>query len=240
MSAGALAAELSPDAVSAAALPLRIVDSTVQAALQFAAGKAVATGLVSARASALTKGVLASMLVSKLRTTVLLFLALTVLGAGIGLRTYRALAADQGVASVDERPNRVFDEDAKRVADADKKSDKEKLQGSWVPVAAVTGGIERSEQEIKDKNFVMVFTGDKVTIPAKDVTKQEVTYKLDPSQKPKHIDFLMPEDKLAKGIYLLEGDTLTVCVSEKENDERPKEFESKQGSNVVLMKLKRK
>jgi uncharacterized protein (TIGR03067 family) len=86
----------------------------------------------------------------------------------------------------------------------------------------------------------MVFTADKVTIPAKDITQKEVTYKLDPSQKPKHIDFLMPEDRIAKGIYLLDGDTLTVCVSEKEDDERPKEFESKEGSSIVLMKLKRK
>src|SRR5262249_54570296 len=129
---------------------------------------------------------------------------------------------------------------AKKAPDAEKKTDKEKLQGSWLPLAVVTGGRERSEQEIKDKNFEMVFTGDKVTIPVKDVTKSEVTYKLDASQRPKHIDFLIPEHRSAKAIYLLEGDTLTICVSEKAGDERPTEFESKEGSNVALMKLKRK
>jgi uncharacterized protein (TIGR03067 family) len=239
LSAGAFAAVLSQNAGSAVGLPFPPVDSTVQAATQFAAGKAVAAGAVSARALALTKGVLTSMLVTKLKTMAVLLLALTVAGAGVGVWTYRVLAGGQGAARAEDKPNPAA-EVATQAKDADKKTDKEKLQGAWIPVSVEKGGRKISEQEIKDKNFEMIFTGDKVTLPAKDVTKQEVTYKLDPSKKPKHIDWMMPNDKLAKGIYLLDGDTLKVCVSEQEGDDRPTEFESKEGSKILLMELKRK
>jgi RNA polymerase sigma factor (sigma-70 family) len=236
LSAGALTAVLSQSTVSAG-LPIPMVDSTVQAAIQFAAGKAAAAGAVSARVAALTKGVLKAMLMTKLKAVAALLLAVSVVGTGVGVWTYRALAGGPGAARAEDRANPAA-EDAKKAKNADEKTDKEKLQGTWVPVSVVTGGRKASEQEIKDKNFEMVFSGDKVTIPAKGEMK-EVTYKLDPSKKPKHIDFLVAEDKAAKGIYLLQGDTLKVCVSE-EGDERPTELESKEGSKILLMELKKK
>src|SRR5262249_21694102 len=58
LSAAAFAEVLSRNAVSAAGLPTGMVDSTVQAAIQFAAGKATATGAVPASVATLTKGVL--------------------------------------------------------------------------------------------------------------------------------------------------------------------------------------
>jgi RNA polymerase sigma-70 factor (ECF subfamily) len=237
VSAGAFAAALSQNTGSAAGWPMPGVDSTAQAATQFAAGKAAAAGVVSARVAALTKGVLTFMFVTQLRTAALCLLAVAVVGAGVAAGAYRALAGGPGPARAEGAPSAAA-EDAKKDKDGDKKTDKEKLQGAWVPVAVVTEGKKRSEQEIKDKNFEMVFSGDKVTVPVKG-DKQEVTYKLDPSKKPKHIDWQMPGDKVAKGIYLLEGDTLKVCVSE-DGEERPTEFESKEGSKIVLMELKKK
>jgi RNA polymerase sigma-70 factor (ECF subfamily) len=236
-SAGVFASALSPNTGSAAAWPMPGVDSTVQAATQFAAGKAAAAGVVSARAAALTKGVLTSMLVIKLRTTMLCWLVVAVAATGLAAGAYRALAGSPGPARANN-PSSAAAEDAKEPRQADKKTDKEKLQGAWVPVVVVIGGTKKSDQEIKDKNFEMVFNGDKVTVPAKGDMK-EVTYTLDPSKKPKQIDWQMPGDKLAKGIYLLDGDTLKVCVSEG-GDERPTEFASKEGSKIILMELKRK
>jgi RNA polymerase sigma-70 factor (ECF subfamily) len=238
LSAGAFAAVLSQNAESAG-LPLPPVDSTVQAATQFAAGKAAATRAVSAHAVALTKGVLTSMFVTKLKTMAVLLLTITVAGASVGVWTYRALAEGQGAARAEDQPKPAA-EDATKAQDADKKTDKDKLQGTWVPVTVEFRGRKVSEQEIKDKNFEMIFTGDKVTIPTSQGDTQEVTYKLDPAKKPKHIDFLISKDEPSKAIYLLQGDTLKVCMPMKEGDERPTEFESKTGTSILLMELKKK
>jgi RNA polymerase sigma factor (sigma-70 family) len=66
-------------------VPAPLVHSTVQAALQFAQGPAVAAGTVSATAFALAKGVLTSMFFTKLKTLAAVVLAAgtVVIGAGV-------------------------------------------------------------------------------------------------------------------------------------------------------------
>jgi uncharacterized protein (TIGR03067 family) len=85
----------------------------------------------------------------------------------------------------------------------------------------------------------MVFSGDTVTIPIKEARKQ-VPFKLDPSKKPKQIDLEIMEGQPNKGIYSLEGDTLKLCVSEDENEDRPTEFATKPGTKIVLIEMKKK
>ena len=100
------------------------------------------------------------------------------------------------------------------------------------------GGKKLSEKELKDKDFKTVFDGDSVTITVQGQSK-ELTYKLDPSQKPKHIDLVTPKEEVNRGIYLLDGDTLKLCATDKPGEDRPTEFKSKEGSSVGLIVFKK-
>jgi uncharacterized protein (TIGR03067 family) len=66
------------------------------------------------------------------------------------------------------------------------------------------------------------------------------TFKLDPKQMPKTIDWTTDADegKASLGIYEFDGDTLRICLSEP-GMERPKEFGVKKGSSHVLITMKK-
>jgi RNA polymerase sigma factor (sigma-70 family) len=231
LTVAALATFLTSSAASAS-VPARLASVTSEAATGFAAGKAAAAGTTSAQAAAFAEGVLREMFLTKLKTAAVALLA-GVAGTAAVLLTCQALAGG---------PARVKNEGAARsiAKEADKpKTDKDSLQGAWIPVSAEEDGKKIPEDVIKARNFEMVFTEDKVTLPIKG-DSQEAGYKLDPTKKPKQIDLLLGEGKTAKGIYLLEGDTLTLCVEKEPGGERPAEFAAKEGTTRVLMVLKKK
>jgi uncharacterized protein (TIGR03067 family) len=67
---------------------------------------------------------------------------------------------------------------------------------------------------------------------------------VDPSAKPAAIDFDHTDGALKgkpwKGIYVLDGDTLTTCDNAPNLDKRrPAAFEAKSGSGYVLITFKR-
>lgn len=86
--------------------------------MSFAAGEAMAGGLVSAQAAALTKGVLHTMFVTKMKTVAALVLVLTTILGGAGVFAYHLWATE---------------------AEA-KNKDKEDIQGTW-KVESITKGI---------------------------------------------------------------------------------------------------
>jgi RNA polymerase sigma factor (sigma-70 family) len=88
LSALALAGE-----VIAADVPPALVKSTVRAALSFAAGRMAAAGVVSAEVVALTEGVLKAMLLTKLKTTLVVALPILIVGLAIGAGTYHSYSA---------------------------------------------------------------------------------------------------------------------------------------------------
>jgi RNA polymerase sigma factor (sigma-70 family) len=93
LSAGSLAVLLARDA-AAASMPPKLIGSTVQAAILFAAERAVTAGMVSAEVAMLVEGVLKTMLLSKVKfATVALLVGIALAVGGTGL-AYRALAAD--------------------------------------------------------------------------------------------------------------------------------------------------
>jgi uncharacterized protein (TIGR03067 family) len=122
-------------------------------------------------------------------------------------------------------------------ADEKRTTDKDKLQGSWAIVSVEQQGTEVPEEEVKEKNAEMVFSGDNVTVPTKGGSK-EAEFKLNPCKKPKEID-LAVEGKTLMGIYLLEGDTLKLCVQKDADGERPTKFAT-EGTMNIQFGLKRK
>jgi uncharacterized protein (TIGR03067 family) len=64
-----------------------------------------------------------------------------------------------------------------------------------------------------------------------------VKFKLDATAEPKNIDITTADGKQGMGIYKLEGDTLTICRGERE-EQRPKEFKIEAGVQTLTV-LKR-
>jgi RNA polymerase sigma factor (sigma-70 family) len=93
MAGGALGMMLAQK-VASAGVPAPVVSSTTKVASLFAAGQAVATAVVSTRIAALTEGVLKSMLISKLKATVVLMLAVGALGITAGALVQRTGAGE--------------------------------------------------------------------------------------------------------------------------------------------------
>jgi RNA polymerase sigma factor (sigma-70 family) len=225
-SVAALAVGLSQNAAPAA-VSAPLVVSTSKAALTFAAGQAAASGTAPVRAAALAEGVLRAMFLTKLKVALVMALAVAAAGSVAGVLTRQALAAGpQG-------------EQQGREAAEKPKADKDSLRGTWIPVSVEENGKKVPEEDVKAKNFEMVFAADKVTLPNKG-DSMEVGYKLDPAKSPKQIDLIFDKEKTAKGIYLLDGDTLKLCVQKDPGSERPTEFVSKEGTNHLLIVLKRK
>jgi RNA polymerase sigma factor (sigma-70 family) len=180
--------------------------------------KAALSGAVSASVAALTQGVLKAMLLTKLKTALIIFLTVVAFsGIFAGLAHYATV--DAGSAQ-------------------DAKSDKEKLQGTWEFVSGEFGGQQAKGAEAEQmKMLKFVFKGDKLT------AKTEGEYTIDSSKKPKQIDLKIsdgPENERGtwKGIYELKGDELTLCVA-LPNQDRPAAFATKEGELTLLLKLKR-
>jgi uncharacterized protein (TIGR03067 family) len=121
-----------------------------------------------------------------------------------------------------------------------------RIEGVWTVSEARHGGevFEQSEPEefeFKDgKLIARKGNRDPITL----------TLRLDLSTEPKLMDWttdpkgkFADADRSAEGIYKLDGDTLTVCYHVRDNrfakGARPTEFKSAEGSDAILVVLKR-
>ena len=115
-----------------------------------------------------------------------------------------------------------------------------KLQGNWTAAKA-----ERDGQAADDVvGHRLSFTGNRFQIQSKDGKPLYAgTVRLDPSAKPAAIDFEHTagalKGKAWKGIYALDGDTLTTCDNAPDPDKgRPAAFEAKAGSGHIAITFK--
>lgn len=112
----------------------------------------------------------------------------------------------------------------------DTKKDQDILQGKWLA-------------EVDGKKGQLVLAKDKFTFTLSDGNQDfefKGKFKIEPSKKPKHIDFAIEEGPVhvgdtARGIYELDGDTLKWCVSAPGKDERPTAFPAAQGGNEEVL-----
>jgi uncharacterized protein (TIGR03067 family) len=120
----------------------------------------------------------------------------------------------------------------------------EKLEGTWLITSAEKGGKKLPEDILEKIRRTLEIRGDKykVTILGK-VQEEEGTFKTDPKKNPKTIDLMIAsgadKGKTQRGIYRLEGDTLTVSVARPGVEERPGAFKTEEGSDVTVFVLKR-
>jgi uncharacterized protein (TIGR03067 family) len=116
-----------------------------------------------------------------------------------------------------------------------------KLQGTWVATKAERDGKAAADVV----GHRLSFTGDRFRIRSRDgKTLYEGTFRVDAKAKPAAIDFEHTNGGLKgkswKGIYALDGDTLTTCDNAPNLDKgRPASFEAKTGSGHVLITFKR-
>ena len=107
--------------------------------------------------------------------------------------------------------------------------DKETIQGRWQLVTVLDGG--KSPRELG----ACVFEEQTITMDING-RSEAVTYVLDKSQGWFDVS---ADGKTLLGIYRMEGDTLTVCVNEEPQGERPNALECELGSPNILMVMKR-
>ena len=116
-----------------------------------------------------------------------------------------------------------------------------KLQGTWVATKAERDG--KAADDVVGHR--LSFTGGRFQIRSRDgKTLYEGTFRVDAKTKPAAIDFEHSNGGLKgkswKGIYALDGDTLTTCDNAPNLDTgRPAAFEAKPGSGHVLITFKR-
>jgi RNA polymerase sigma factor (sigma-70 family) len=134
LSLGSLAALLSGNALSAA-VPAVLRDSTVQAALGFAAGKAPAAGSVAA----LAEGVLQAMFMYRVKRWLAVVLMLALAGGGTGLLAFGGRPAEGPVAPKQAEPTPKAGEKAdqlKRLAAARLDTAKTAYEAYWLAYEA--------------------------------------------------------------------------------------------------------
>ena len=126
------------------------------------------------------------------------------------------------------------DEPKKDVVDLD---DESAIIGAWKVVKAVRAGMELPATERDRLKFE--FKGKKIIVH--DNGRDEpAEFSIDASKTPKTID-IKPQRGGAKtvyGIFEVNDDALKLCFT-RQGGERPKQFSSKAGSEVVLLILER-
>jgi RNA polymerase sigma-70 factor (ECF subfamily) len=208
----------------AQAVPTALAASTVRAASLAVAGRAAAAGAVSAHVAALADAVAKSVGVTAGKALTATLLAAALLG-GVALLSYPALKDRQTKTGWHGPPRTAASPDRPR-------SDRDALQGTWVPVSAESNGERKSEDELR-RWGQLTFAGDKVA--RQGTEPREGTYAIDPDSRPRAIT-LFTEFNPWRGIYELKGSTLKLAL--KFGGDRPTEFGSRDALLVVFEKQK--
>jgi uncharacterized protein (TIGR03067 family) len=119
------------------------------------------------------------------------------------------------------------------------KKDLAQLQGEWTMLSGSADGQPMPEE--MRKQMKRVCKGDEITVTIGDRVFLKAKLTLDPSKKPKTIDYEMTEGytkgKKQLGLYEISGDTFKACFNAP-GAERPTEF--KAGEGLTLSEWKRK
>jgi uncharacterized protein (TIGR03067 family) len=113
------------------------------------------------------------------------------------------------------------------------KAEAKKLEGAWTLVSVQAGGMDVPLKQLGLEQVVV--QGGKMTLRAQGADVATYTFTVDPSRKPKVLDWIQEKDNTTLPlIYALEGDDLQLCMplvpknrKPGEKLERPTGFDSK-------------
>jgi RNA polymerase sigma factor (sigma-70 family) len=233
LSAALLVPSMAPPALPAAGFTA-LMDTTVNVAMSIAAGQAPAIGALSASAAGLAEGVLKTMLITRLQIVTAAIVAVSIIAGGTGWLTHQALAHKS------DEPKRGTE--AKSVpADAPRSAkDEDAIQGTWYVVRGDFNGNRLPPEDLQVMK--MAIEGNRISLDIAGEKNERVTFKLDPSKKPKAMIVTVTEGAEKKSItwiYDLEGKRLTICGTEKPDVPTPTKFAAPEGSNLFVMVLER-
>jgi RNA polymerase sigma factor (sigma-70 family) len=224
---GAVAVVLAQD-VAFAGVPIAVVSNTIQAATVFAAGHGAAGGVIAPEVAVLTQGVLKTMLWSKLKVAAVVLLGVLACAGG-GAVALLPMAGGQPEAQAT----------AQQASPDDKKTDKDRLQGTWVAVSAERNGTKIDGDDPGVKSTKFTFDGDKVTLsPLKE---EPCAYTLAPDKSPKELDIDVGDgqkDVKLRTIYQFEGGRLKWHWVK--DGRRPSDFDTRKSQGVVIVFEKKK
>jgi uncharacterized protein (TIGR03067 family) len=112
------------------------------------------------------------------------------------------------------------------------------LQGTWKTVGLEAGGKPFPKEAVIDFTFIVGADGKSIGRMGKSEYQAKVS--VDPKKNPKTIDNAhetgQSKGKMQYGIYKLEGDKWTVCMTPPgaAESDRPKSFDTKDTKNVVF------
>lgn len=120
------------------------------------------------------------------------------------------------------------------------KKEMAQLEGEWSMVSGEASGASMPEAMVKTGKRIA--KDGKTTITFGGRVYFKANFSIDPTKKPKTIDYTMTEGptkgKTHLGIYELDGDTVKFCFAAPGKD-RPTEFTAKEGSQQTLSVWKR-
>src|SRR5262249_13341301 len=182
-------------------------------------------------------------LVARLKWTAVILVALTALATGASVAAYSIrISAREDSLTPRPLPGSMPQANPQAATKPPEPpaADKDRLQGTWIVMAAEQGG--RSLDSLNGRR--LGFAGDRFTvspgpgevsgiIPSREM-QGDFTLEV---ASPNRIDLYRGNWRL-QGVYALEGKELRICLGEANEPSRPMELASKMGSNQLLLVLR--
>lgn len=108
------------------------------------------------------------------------------------------------------------------------------LDGEWTMVSMEQKGTKAAFDTAN--RFKLTIRGDEWIVSSFRGMESKMTFTIDPMQNPQAIDLTMKsgnQEAVSRGIFKIEGDTLTVCRTVGDTA-RPKEFKTTPESGILI------
>ena len=123
------------------------------------------------------------------------------------------------------------------------RTDVETLQGTWEITALIDDGALVPEDLLKERyarDARFTVSGQTISfLKPNSLEKRTLLFVTDERMSPKNFDLAGAEKTYGKGIYVLSGDVLMLCLADADSKQRPGEFSAKRGEPHLLFTLKR-